>query len=109
MKGRKDNVPITDEQLAKWWAKTDAATEGPWCVDECYADGGPPMGVYAQHAADKFLNVFRAVERSMTLPNAEFIATAREAMPALLREVARLEKLVCPHRQSQCVDCGGNS
>ena len=85
---------ITDEQLKKWRALADAATPGPWLIDEaesCIGDvfslieiGGIPFN-------DTISTVGSEGERYVfNLPDAKLIAAAREAVPALIDEVERL-------------------
>jgi hypothetical protein len=75
----------TDDELAHWRALADAATPGPW---EHLA---LPEGDIRWHDV-------RAEGRDicgdyMTGPDAAFIAGAREAIPRLLDEVARLRAM----------------
>jgi len=78
---------MSDDELARWRALADAATPGPWLP----AGSTHPLclgGVYEREG--------EVVERILTdRPDADaaFIATAREAMPRLLAEVARLRAL----------------
>lgn len=78
-------MSITDKRLAEIQARTEVATEGPWIVD------GP-----AQCGPGDTLTV-HPVENGGTLAyvqpswgDAEFIAHAREDIPALLAEIDRL-------------------
>ena len=69
-----------DEIVADWKAKTDAATQGPWEAfeqDDAFA--------IEARAEDDF--GFFVVEPPLYQPDAEFIATARTAMPRLLSAV----------------------
>jgi len=83
---------ITAEQLKEWRALADAATPGPWEAytkrpeDLCVfgADGDSVCGkIYSNLGID--------ANRIITAKdNADFIATAREAVPRLEQEVRRL-------------------
>lgn len=90
---------ITQEQLEQWKALAAAATPGPWSV-------GPwGNGVKAgnEYVANCGADNYRA--------DADFIATARAAVPALVleleaanRRVAELERLRLEHTNSEVFD-----
>lgn len=73
---------ITPEQLAEWRSRAEAATPGPWAVHVRRIDMD---GVRTE---DGVSLVVDAVEYD---PDAPFIAVAREAVPALIAEVERLQ------------------
>ena len=85
----------TPEQRTEWQTLADAATPGPWYSQENDLIGGfcvmptdsPPSQVRACTIAD-----FTSAKDS------RFIAAAREAMPALLAEVAQLQSEVATLR-----------
>ena len=82
------------EQLADWQAKTDAATDGPWWGDpEWFGDDYSPI-----RNSDGFVTGgFNGVEEpDLLLADAEFIATARTAMPKLLAAVQAVRALHRP-------------
>ncbi len=73
---------ITKEQLEKWKQLDEAATDGPWRFDH-------------GHVVHKDVSVIWIANcRSSPVPeyDAEFIAAAREAVPALISEVERLQQ-----------------
>jgi len=72
----------TDDELARWRAETDAATPGEWKV--------VPTREGTINWYDVRINGRDVCGDYMTGPDAAFIAGAREAMPRLLAEVARL-------------------
>lgn len=70
----------TEQKLADWKAKTDAATEGPWEAfeqDDAFA--------IEARAEDDF--GFFVAEPPLYQPDVEFIAVSRTAMPRLLTAV----------------------
>lgn len=95
--------------LAAIEARANAATPGPWQRDERYVVGGedipgsrPGGEVIAQ--AQPTLSAWREYELSQRVANAEFIAHAREDVPALVAEVRRLRAEALGHtRYEQCV------
>jgi hypothetical protein len=77
---------MTDEELARIEALANAATPGPWEVrahDDLFAVKGQ-SGWVASMDADT-----SAADAS----NSEFIAAARDAVPALVAEVKRLRRI----------------
>ncbi|WP_060905382.1 hypothetical protein [Streptomyces scabiei] len=90
--------PLTTQQLDEIETRATAATSGPWTVSEDYADVLDSEG----HHLASFWGQ----------PVGEFIAYAREDVPALLAEVRRLnaalaeqqtetEKLIRWHREDE--------
>lgn len=78
----------TPEQAAEIEALTAAATAGPWAVDTAYGlfvedAGGAPI-------ADLNWAASTEAERERARADAEFIAAARTAVPALLAEMDAL-------------------
>ncbi|PAZ15626.1 hypothetical protein CLM62_12585 [Streptomyces sp. SA15] len=95
--------PLTDEQLNAIDARSNAATKGPWTA---WAETYPhlvlqgPKGVHPSDA-EGIVSTNLAVNEGV---DAEFIAHAREDVPALLDEVRRLRAELA--RRVQCNDCG---
>jgi len=82
------STELTPEKLVSIRQATDAATQEMWFVDYCYAEGGPPGGIYAQPGEHTFIGILRSELRSMSIENAEFIAktdppTVRAMLDAL--------------------------
>lgn len=80
-------TPLTDQQLADIEARANAATPGPWCTDswEIY------QGAEYQPGLSEWIGeTCRADDSDGSRNDAEFIAHAREDVPALLAEVDRL-------------------
>ena len=81
-------------RLAEIQARAESATIGPWRVMDRPAElnGRPHVGVEAPHV--ERWNVVALTghtgEHPMNVPDAEFIAHARDDVPFLLAEVARL-------------------
>lgn len=91
----------TQRQLAEWRALCEKATEGPWksLRGGLYPNhvGGPgKIGNAAVFVAQTATNVGGEAD-------ADFIAAAREAMPALIEEVERLRG---HFRQVRAATCG---
>lgn len=90
---------IPDETLAQWQALADAATEGPWYVDDVdrlyvgnRADGrtaGLWEIIYC--TADVMDDLTDDAQRRKRA-DAAFVAASRQAIPALLAEVAELRR-----------------
>ena len=76
---------ITQEQLDGWRKLTDAATPGSWEV----ADGDTRICAEGKRFG-KFYDQYDGKWPENAIADAAFIASAREAVPALLDEVARL-------------------
>jgi hypothetical protein len=70
---------LTDQQLADIAARHQAATEGPWTVSEDYSDVLGPDG-------DQLASYWNPTSETR---NGEFIAHARQDVPALLAMVRR--------------------
>ncbi|WP_060210221.1 hypothetical protein [Sporosarcina koreensis] len=80
---------LTQEQLEAIRERAEAATEGPWKnFDGGYIVGGSEIAVG---------EVVAEAERDA---DAEFIAHAREDIPALLAEVERMQKIINEWEQS---------
>jgi hypothetical protein len=110
---------ITDEKLKRWRELTDAATPGPWVVipdirpdlvTEIWTQSG--RGGYADegeiireihkhegHIAELAKKYIEDGKIGSASDDAEFLAAAREAMPALLDEVVRLRVRVGPDEE----------
>ena len=95
----------TAEELAEWRAKADAATEGPW---EWRRD--EPASLVCEHRISGFrVRVLKAPAWGPTMADAEFIATARSAVPRLLDEVERLRETVARlNRRAQIAESAIN-
>ncbi|MEU5838816.1 hypothetical protein ABZ820_34845 [Streptomyces diacarni] len=73
-------TPMTPERVAEIAARVDAATPGPWRVDDDWAEiKAPDLDTIADYW-----------EPTRESGNGAFIANAREDVPALLAEVERL-------------------
>lgn len=78
---------LTPEKLDEIEARADAATEGPWKVDEYEAlDVWSPAGLVSSAAPVK-------TDERKPEADAEFVAHARSDVPALVAEVRRLRSL----------------
>jgi len=94
-------MAITDDQLAAWDAVCQAATPGPW---EYRRMGGIHMDGTVDAAAVMALidglwhriiqTSVERPDRAHTASDMVFVATAREAMPALIKEVRSLRKAI---------------
>ena len=73
---------MTEEQLGQLEALADAATPGPWAVD----NDTDKRAMIATREAGPIAGMFRR--------DADFAAASREAVPALVAEVRRLRALV---------------
>lgn len=71
---------LTDERIAEITARVEATPPGAWKV----------LTEYGAHLYVRAVDVGGIVAKTIGSPNAEFIAHAREDIPALLAEVARL-------------------
>lgn len=83
---------MTPAELEAIKARCDAATAGPWeaySASCCPDMGGVSSSEYVVHAAQ-----LGNVGHPALLTDAEFIAHARQDVPALLAEVARLKAVV---------------
>ena len=85
---------ITQEQLARWRALADAATPGPW---EQVAESGE----WWISGPDIERHFVIDTTNGVNAQNADFIAAAREAVPALLAEVERLTAEVRRHEEAE--------
>lgn len=93
-------------------ARCEAATEGPWRWADWQQDGGsdqftleaPPQTVHGWKASDGSVfgdmvadipnDIITDEEMEISLADRDFIAHAREDIPALLAEVERLREVV---------------
>ena len=74
---------ITDERLDEWERLcADAVSPGPWAYDENREVVSCPLGTWSRGVVAHVTNS----------KNGEFVATSRDAMPALIAEVRRLRK-----------------
>lgn len=102
-------MSITDKRLTVIQARVEEATDGPWFVEyeseECppfkpyaYAIHGPTMqGVLESQVSDDFKAQYgHQMDEvvGVAAADAEFIAHAREDIPALLAEIYRLKNRV---------------
>jgi hypothetical protein len=84
--------PLTADQLAEIQARAEAATPGPWNVENDYCDcseygcSHPPFPV----AFGPFTSFENTTDRHHY--DADFAAHARTDVPALIAEVARLKQ-----------------
>lgn len=85
----KKHEPLTEEQLLAIKTRAEAATPGPW-----YHVLAAIVGTTPRHDDDNTTCICNTEWGNSTniQPNAEFIASAREDVPALLAEVERLRK-----------------
>lgn len=79
------NDPMTREQLDAIRERVDGATSGPW---GCYGDGAHEVFDAGEYSDGDPGEVVAAVIEKLS--DAQFIAQAREDIPALLAEVERL-------------------
>lgn len=79
--------PMSDERLEQIQARAVAATPGPW---DCYGDGAHEVFDAGEYSDGDPGEVVAPVVTKLN--DAEFIAHAREDIPALLAEVARLRE-----------------
>lgn len=81
------NEPLTEERIAEIKARAEAATPGPW-----YHVLSAIVGTTTRPDDDNTTCICNTEWGNATnvQPNAEFIAHAREDVPALLEEVERL-------------------
>lgn len=81
---------VTQEQLDKWRVCCAAATPGPWRASETSIEGPPGYG----HVLTAWWDTRNPMRDRGGLDcepfDAHFIVMARDALPALLEEVARL-------------------
>lgn len=105
LKGRGRWVMMTDEELDVIRQRAAKATRGPWLADDQVEDWVAPskrhVGVYVRFYQwnGRLNHVSFVTARRVGHPNgslrpiadADFIAHAREDIPALLAEIARLK------------------
>ena len=87
---------INPETLALWKRLADEATSGPW--DSYFETGLNPMVVTYTENEKGLRSLKDAVVHGPSITNNNFIAAARTAVPALIAEVERLDKI----RELQC-------
>lgn len=85
--------PMSDERLEQIKARAAAATTGPW---ECYGDGAHEVFDAGEYSDGYLGEVVAPVVTKLN--DAEFIAQAREDIPALLNEIDRLHEEVRDQR-----------
>jgi hypothetical protein len=93
---------MTEAELAAIEARADAAAKGPWVVSvgwEIGPPGRPPLAAAKQRVVNG---------RPLYSPaiNAQFIAYAREDVPALIAEVRRLRAML-QERRAELWDTSG--
>lgn len=95
-----DKVPISDERLAAMQARCDAATPGPWYVEEDSGEDettGAPWAELVGIAEDDGSPVIRKTDLGPDSDNDddwEFMAHARTDLPDTLDEIRRLRAVV---------------
>lgn len=94
---------MTDEELDELEALANAATPGPWNSGTAFCC--PDMGWLA-NPKGKVCNLEASKKtHSLLAEDAQFIAACREAVPALISEVRRLQELICrAERDGFCFD-----
>lgn len=80
---------MTPERIAEIRRLAEAATKGPWTAKEPAFAPGIKARVFGPTYKGKFEG-----QETMAVPDADFIAAAREAVPELLDDVDRLEARV---------------
>lgn len=89
--------------VADWRRLAEAATEGPWVVDEGYGtsfDGTNSTVLYVASAADRSSYIASLGSPIYGDHDAQFIAAARSAVPALLAELDRLQAELAALREA---------
>ena len=82
-----------------------AATPGPWQPSRDARKGGPFLNVIADPRRDGWRE---RVATALNPADAEFIAHARTAVPALVAAVERVQALHTPDEFGMCEGCGDN-
>ena len=96
---------VSDAEAAQWAALADAATEGPWVVDQDGSIGAPMAGLVCGedgHPRPDCSECGTRVCHTSVMPgepDAAFIATARTAVPRLLADRERLTGEVAQLRE----------
>src|SRR5690349_20476544 len=83
----------TDEHIAAWEHVCEAATEGPWERQTGkLGEANPPMQAMVYEPSGPRVADCNGhfIDGQHRIANAEFIATARQALPALIATVRRL-------------------
>ena len=121
LRGGQD-VSITPEQLAEWKRLAEKATPGPWTheyLDDSSVAINHPVEV--EHDGERYTmedwllmarkcDSCRGSDRRCYMPShadTQFIASAREAVPALIAEVERLQEVAAGLREERCTHVGG--
>ena len=85
---------MTDEEIARLKGLCEKATPGPWRCDDVLIHQDDLPATYAISDEDEqsiaVLGQIQGIKGRQIIRNAEFIAAAREAIPALCDEVERL-------------------
>jgi len=83
--------PITPFRLAEIEERCEAATYGPWyAINIVVGDGGSRTGIYSnRNASNSIAYCFRFSDD--IVPNASFIAHARQDLPDCHAEIKRLQ------------------
>jgi len=82
---------LTEKQLKEIEERASKATPGPWTLDINYLVGFPPKTRPTGESIMLLEETCRAGSAEADDANMEFIAHAREDVPALLEEVKRLQ------------------
>ena len=94
------------DAVADWRRLAEAATEGPWVVDEGYGtsfDGTNSTVLYVASAADRssyIASLGSPIYGDHGDHDAQFIAAARSAVPALLADLDRLQAELAALREA---------
>lgn len=82
---------MTNEELLKLKALAEQATPGPWKISEwCAMDGPITFGRFGIETDDGSDIAICYAKGMMNKWDADFVASARQAMPELVEEVLRL-------------------
>lgn len=82
---------MTDLDLDDIQARADAATEGPWTAHTAGERGGDHWYICDEGESIAHVSANDGVNEDQREPDAEFIAHAREDVPALIARVRELE------------------
>ncbi len=96
---------LTPEKLTEIEARCKAATGGPWyAINIVVGDGGKRTGIYqTENASGSVAYCFRFSDD--IVPDAEFLAHARQDLPDCLAEIKRLWGLLSV---AKCPNCDGS-
>ena len=89
---------LTEKQLKEIEERASKATPGPWTLDINYLVGFPPKTRPTGESIMLLEETCRAGSAEADDANMEFIAHAREDVPALLEEVKRLQEALVEER-----------